>query len=101
MPTFIDSCHPSATPAEHDQTGILEHGSDSGEGTGSAGSNLHYRIADAGIVPDSELEVCSQGRPQSRFVDLADNLEEGIVRADFTGIRKGWAVEFDEHGVVR
>jgi hypothetical protein len=100
MPTFIDSRHPSATPAEHDQTGIFEHGSDSGEGTGSAGSDLHHGIADAGIVPDSKLEVGGQCGPQARFVDITNDLEKGVVRGDLTGVGEGWAVEFDEHGWV-
>lgn len=93
-------CYPSATPAEHNQSGSLEHGSDSGEGAGSTGTDLDDGIADAGIVPDSELEVGAQGGAKARFADLADHFKEGIVRADFTGIYDGWAVEFDEHGWV-
>jgi hypothetical protein len=100
MPTFIDSRHPSATSTEHDQTGILEHRPDSGEGTGTAGSNLHDGIADTGIVPDLELEVGGQDGPQSRFVDITDNLEEGVVRGDLAGVGESWAVEFDQHGGV-
>jgi hypothetical protein len=96
----MGSRHPSATSAEHNQTGSLEHGSDSGQSAGSAGSDLHDGIADTGIVPDSELEVGGQRSTKARFVHLADHLKEGIVRADFTGIGKGWTVEFDEHGRV-
>jgi hypothetical protein len=100
MPTFIDSRHPSATPTEDNQIGALEHGSDSGQSAGSARSDLHDGIADAGIVPDSELEVGGQGGPQSRFVDITDDLEKGVMRGDFAGVGESWAVEFDEHGGV-
>jgi hypothetical protein len=100
MPTFIGSCHPSATSTEHDQTRILEHGSDSGEGAGSAGPDLHHGITDAGIVPDSELEVGGQCGPQSLFTHIADDLEEGVMRGDLAGDGESWAGDFDEHGWV-
>ena len=93
-------CHPSTTPAEHNQSGSLEHGSDSGEGAGSTGTDLDDGIADAGIVPDSELEVGAQGGAKARFADLADHFKEGIMRGDLAGIGESWAVEFDEHGWV-
>jgi hypothetical protein len=93
-------CYPSATPTEHNQIGVLEHGSDSGQSAGSAGSDLDDGIADAGIVPDSELEVGGQCSPQSRFVDITDDLEEGIVRIDIAGVGESWAGDFDEHGWV-
>jgi hypothetical protein len=93
-------CHPSATPAENNQTGILEHGSDSGEGAGSAGSNLHDGIADAGIVPDSELEVGREHGPQSGFTDVTDDLKEGVMCGDLAGVGESWAGDFDEHGWV-
>jgi hypothetical protein len=102
MPTFIDSRHPSATPAENNQTGALEHGSDSGQSASSARSDLHDGITDAGIVPDSELEVGGQYGPQSGFVDITDNLEESVMRIDIAGVGESWAGDFDEHsGVVR
>jgi hypothetical protein len=100
MPTFMGLCYPSATPTEHNQIGVLEHGSDSGQSAGSARSDLHDSITDTGIVPDSKLEVGGQCGPQSRFVDITDDLKEGVVRGDFAGVGESWAVEFDEHGGV-
>jgi hypothetical protein len=93
-------CYPSATPAEDDQTGSLEHGSDSGQRAGSAGPDLHDGIADSGIVPDSELEVGGQCGPQSGFVDITDDLEEGVMHIDIAGVGESWAGNFDEHGWV-
>jgi hypothetical protein len=93
-------CHPSATPTEDNQSGSLEHGSDSGEGAGSAGSDLNDGIADTGIIPDSELEVRGQDGPQSRFVDITDDLKESVMCGDLAGVGESWAVEFDEHGWV-
>jgi hypothetical protein len=100
LSTILRLCHPSATPTEHNQSGSFEHGSDSGEGAGSAGSDLDDGIADAGIVPDSELEVGREYGPQSRFVDIADDLEEGVMCGDLAWVGESWAVEFDEHGWV-
>jgi hypothetical protein len=100
MPTFMGLCHPSATPAEDNQIGALEHGPDSGQRAGSTGSDLHDGITDAGIVPDSKLEVGGQCGPQTRFVDITDDLEEGVVRGDFAGVGESWAGNFDEHGWV-
>jgi hypothetical protein len=87
-------CYPSATPTEDNQTGSLEHGSDSGQGAGSAGSDLNHGIADA------KLEVGGQDGPQSRFVDITDDLEEGVMCGDLARVGESWAVEFDEHGWV-
>jgi hypothetical protein len=61
---------------------------------------LHNSIANAGIVPDSELEVGSQRGPQSLFTHIADDLKEGVMRIDIAGVGESWAGDFDEHGWV-